>query len=137
MSLDDQDRALWDRGRIREGLRLLERAVALRRPGSYQLQAAITALQVEAPSAGETDWEEIAALYGRLAELERSPVVELNHAVAVGFAAGPQAGLALLEPLLADARIAGYQPLHAAHADLLRRAGDLERPPRPIGGRSS
>ncbi len=123
--LDEQDRALWDRGRIREGLRLLERAVALRRPGSYQLQAAITALQVEAPSAGETDWAEIAALYRRLGELEDSPVVEVNHAVAVGFAAGPAAGLDLLAPLLLDARLADYQPLHAAHADLLRRAGDL------------
>ena len=127
VSLEDQDRSLWDRGRIREGLRLLERALALRRPGSYQLQAAITALQVEAPSAGETDWEEIAALYARLAELDRSPVVALNHAVAVGFAAGPHAGLALVEPLLADARIDGYQPLHAAHAELLRRAGELDR----------
>jgi RNA polymerase sigma-70 factor (ECF subfamily) len=124
VSLADQDRSLWDRGRIREGLRLLERAVALRRPGSYQIQAAITALQVEAPSYGETDWEEIAALYGRLVELDGSPVVALNHAVAAGFASGPRTGLALLEPLLADARIAEYQPLHAAHAELLRRAGD-------------
>jgi len=127
VALDDQDRTLWDAGRIREGLRLLERAVRLRRPGSYQLQAAITALHVEAPSAGATDWEEIAALYGRLAELERSPVVDLNHAVAVGFAAGPRAGLALLEPLLDDSRITGYQPLHAAHAELLWRSGDLRR----------
>jgi RNA polymerase sigma-70 factor (ECF subfamily) len=124
VSLDAQDRELWDRGRIREGLRLLEQAVRRRRPGSYQLQAAITALQVEAPSPAETDWEEIAALYARLRVIERSPVVDLNHAVAVGFAAGPQAGLALLGPLLDDGRIAAYQPLHAAHAELLRRAGD-------------
>jgi RNA polymerase sigma-70 factor (ECF subfamily) len=126
VSLDEQDRERWDRGRIREGLRLLEQAVRRRRPGSFQLQAAITALQVQAPSAAETDWEEIAALYARLREIERSPVVDLNHAVAVGFAEGPRAGLALLEPLLRDGRIAAYQPLHAAHADLLRRAGDLD-----------
>jgi RNA polymerase sigma-70 factor, ECF subfamily len=124
VSLDDQDRERWDRGRIREGLRLLEQAMRRRRPGSYQLQAAITALQVEPERAAQTDWEEVAALYARLREIERSPVVDLNHAVAVGFAAGPQAGLALLEPLLADGRIAAYQPLHAAHAELLRRAGD-------------
>jgi RNA polymerase sigma-70 factor (ECF subfamily) len=123
--LDEQDRERWDRGRIREGLRLLEQAVRRRRPGSYQLQAAITALQVEPESAAQTDWEEIAALYARLREIERSPVVDLNHAVAVGFAAGPRAGLALLEPLLRDGRIAAYQPLHAAHADLLRRTGDV------------
>jgi RNA polymerase sigma-70 factor, ECF subfamily len=125
VALDEQDRARWDEGRIREGLRLLERAMRLRRPGSYQLQAAITGLHVEAPSPAETDWEEVAALYARLARIERSPVVEVNRAVAVGFARGPQAGLGLLAPLLADPRIAGYQPLHAAHAELLRQAGDL------------
>ncbi|HEY5196094.1 MAG TPA: RNA polymerase sigma factor [Solirubrobacteraceae bacterium] len=124
VALDTQDRTRWDQGRIREGLRLLEQALRRRRPGSYQLQAAITALHVEAASPEQTDWQEIAALYGRLAELEGSPVVELNRAVAVGFAAGPRAGLELLGPLLADPRIAGYQPLHAAHAELLRRAGD-------------
>jgi RNA polymerase sigma-70 factor (ECF subfamily) len=127
ISLDQQDRRRWDEGRIREGLRLLEQAVRLRRPGTYQLQAAITALHVEAPSTAETDWDEIAALYQRLAEIDRSPVVAVNHAVAVGFASGPRAGLDRLAPLLDDARIAGYQPLHAAHAELLRRAGDLER----------
>jgi RNA polymerase sigma-70 factor (ECF subfamily) len=127
MALDEQARARWDAGRIREGQRCLERALRLRRPGSYQLQAAIAALHLDAPSPAETDWAEVAALYGRLAELERSPVVELNRAVAVGFASGPRAGLELLGPLLDDARLAAYQPLHAAHAELLRRAGDRAR----------
>src|SRR5262245_37889528 len=119
--LEEQDRSLWDEGRIREGMAALERAIRLRRPGEYQLQAAITALHIEA---GDTDWARIAELYGALAQLAPSPVVELNRAVAVGFADGPGAGLELLEPLLADAKLAGYQPLHAAHAELLRRAGD-------------
>ncbi len=115
---------LWDQDRIREGLAQLERAVRLRRPGEYQLQAAITALQVQAPDAGATDWAQIAELYGALGSLNPSPVVELNRAVAVGLAAGPAEGLELLEPLLGDPALERYQPLHAAHADLLRRAGD-------------
>jgi RNA polymerase sigma-70 factor, ECF subfamily len=124
VALDAQDRSLWDRGRIREGLAGLERAVRLRRPGEYQLQAAITALQIEAPDAETTDWAQIADLYGALARLNPSPVVELNRAVAVGLATGPAAGLALLEPLLGDSKLERYQPLHAAHAELLSRAGD-------------
>ena len=124
MALDEQDRSLWDRGRIRGGLRALERALRLRRPGAYQLQAAIAALHVEAPSGKGTDWTQIAQLYGTLARLSPSPVVEVNRAVAVAFASGPDAGLALLAPLLADASLDRYQPLHAAHAELLRRTGD-------------
>jgi RNA polymerase sigma-70 factor, ECF subfamily len=124
--LDEQDPARWDQGRIREGLRFLEAGVRLRRPGRYQLEAAITALHVEGTSVGQTDWQEVAALYERLARIEPSPVLALNHAVAVGFAAGPTDGLALLAPLLDDSRIAEYQPLHAAHAELLRQAGDLD-----------
>jgi RNA polymerase sigma-70 factor (ECF subfamily) len=123
-ALDEQDRSLWDRGRIADGLAKLERAVSLRRPGEYQLQAAITALQIEAPDAENTDWAQIAELYGALARLNPSPVVELNRAVAVGLADGPAAGLALLEPLLGDPALERYQPLHAAHAELLSRAGD-------------
>ena len=96
----------------------------LRRPGEYQLQAAITALQIQAPDAEATDWAQIAELYGALAALNPSPVVELNRAVAVGLAYGPAAGLALLEPLLGEPALERYQPLHAAHAELLRRAGD-------------
>ncbi len=126
VALDAQDRSLWDRDRIREGLATLDRAVRLRSPGEYQLQAAITALQIEAPDAEATDWAQIAELYGALARLNPSPVVELNRAVAVGLAAGPAAGLALLQPLLGDQALERYQPLHAAHAELLSRAGDAE-----------
>jgi RNA polymerase sigma-70 factor (ECF subfamily) len=126
VALDAQDRSLWDQDRIREGLAILERAVRLRRPGEYQLQAAITALQIQAPDADATDWAQIAELYGALGKLNPSPVVELNRAVAVGLASGPDAGLALLEPLLAEPALERYQPLHAAHAELLRRAGDAE-----------
>jgi len=122
--LDEQDRSLWDQGRIREGLRTLERALPLRRPGPYQLQAAIAALHSEAPTGDEVDWRQIARLYEALARMNPSPVVELNRAVAVAFADGPQAGLDLLAPLLDDDALQRYQPLHAAHAELLRRAGD-------------
>jgi RNA polymerase sigma-70 factor (ECF subfamily) len=124
--LDRQDRSRWDEGRIEEGLGALRAALALRRPGPYQLQAAIAALHVEAPSARETDWAQIAALYGALGRLSPSPVVEVNRAVAVAWASGPRAGLDLLAPLLEDPRLARYQPLYAAQAELLRRAGDRE-----------
>jgi RNA polymerase sigma-70 factor (ECF subfamily) len=126
VALEAQDRSLWDRERIGEGLVMLERAVRLRRPGEYQLQAAITALQIQAPAAEDTDWAQIAELYGALGRVNPSPVVELNRAVAVGLAAGPAAGLELLEPLLADPALERYQPLYAAHAELLSRAGDAE-----------
>jgi RNA polymerase sigma-70 factor, ECF subfamily len=124
VALHDQDRSLWDTGRIGDGLARLERAIRLRRPGEYQLQAAITALQMQDPEDEATDWAQIAELYGALAQINPSPVVELNRAVAVGLAEGPAAGLALLEPLLADSTLERYQPLHAAHAELLSRAGD-------------
>ena len=124
VALEEQDRSLWDQERIGAGLARLERAVRMRRPGEYQLQAAITALQIQAPSAEATDWAQIAELYGALGRLAPSPVVELNRAVAVGLASGPPAGLELLEPLLADPALERYQPLHAAHAELLSRAGD-------------
>jgi RNA polymerase sigma-70 factor (ECF subfamily) len=124
VALDQQERSRWDQGRIREGLLALERGMRLRRPGQYQLQAAITALHVQASDVDTTDWTQIAQLYGALAKLTRSPVVELNRAAAVGFASGSDAGLELLEPLLHDPALESYQPLHAAHAELLRRAGD-------------
>jgi RNA polymerase sigma-70 factor (ECF subfamily) len=124
VALADQDRARWDAGRVREGLQALEAALRRRRPGPYQLQAAIAALHVRAPTAAETDWAQIAELYEALARVAPTPVVELNRAVAVGFAAGPGAGLELLVPLLGDRALAGYQPLHAAHAELLLRSGD-------------
>jgi RNA polymerase sigma-70 factor, ECF subfamily len=120
VALPDQDRASWDAGRIREGERALEAALRLGRPGPFQVQAAIAALHV----ADETDWSEIAALYATLARMAPSPVVDVNRAVAVGFAFGPEAGLDVLEAPLGDPRLRDYAPLHAAHADLLSRAGD-------------
>ncbi len=117
--LEDQDRSLWDEARIAEGRRLLDRALALCRPGPYQVQAAIASLH----SDPEPDRRRIAALYDRLAELAPSPVVELNRAVAVALAEGPSTGLALLDALAEE--LDGYHLLHAARADLLRR---LDRP---------
>jgi RNA polymerase sigma-70 factor (ECF subfamily) len=114
--LDDQDRALWDPERIEEGRHVLERALPLRKPGPYQLQAAIASLHLE----DETDWNQIAALYGRLACFTPTPVVRLNRAVAVAMAEGPEQGLELID------RIDGldrYRHLHSARADLLRRLG--------------
>ena len=124
VTLEHQDRSLWDQGKIREGVNALERAARLRRPGQYQLQAAITALHIQAPAPEQTDWAQIAELYGALAKLNPSPVVELNRAAAVGFAAGAEAGLELLRPLLGNPALERYQPLHAVHAELLARAGD-------------
>jgi RNA polymerase sigma-70 factor (ECF subfamily) len=117
--LDRQDRARWDRDRIAEGLAALRRAD---RPGPYQLQAAIAALHL----AERTDWAAIAGLYDRLCALAPSPVAEVGRAVAAGFADGPAAGLELLAPLLAAPVLRDYQPMYAAHADLLRRSGDRE-----------
>jgi RNA polymerase sigma-70 factor (ECF subfamily) len=125
-SLEDQDRSRWDQGRIREGLRLLERSLRLGRPGPYQIQAAIAALHADAPSFDETDWGQIAGLYTALARFGRSPVVEVNRAVAIAFAEGPERGLELLEPLLGESSLERYQPLYAAHAELLRRTGRSE-----------
>jgi RNA polymerase sigma-70 factor (ECF subfamily) len=122
--LEEQDRSRWDAARIAEGLDVLRGALRLRRPGEYQLQAAISALHVQAPDAGATDWSQIAQLYGALNRLNSSPVVTLNRAAAVGFAAGPGAGLELLAPLLADPALDRYAPLHAVHAELLRRRGE-------------
>jgi RNA polymerase sigma-70 factor, ECF subfamily len=115
--LAEQDRSRWNRSRIDEGVRVLERALSHRSPGRYQLQAAIAALHVEA----ETDWPQIAALYEHLERLEPTPVVTLNHAVAVAMAEGPECGLALMEGI----ELPGYHLLPAARADLLRR---LDRP---------
>src|SRR6185503_8558425 len=126
IALDAQDRSLWDQDRIRTGLERLARAIRLGNPGEYQVQAAIAALETEAPSSDAIDWARIAELYGALAVLNPSPVIELNRAAAVGLASGPAAGLELLEPLLGDPALERYQPLYAAHADLLRRAGDAE-----------
>jgi RNA polymerase sigma-70 factor, ECF subfamily len=124
VALSEQDRGCWRRDMISEGVRLLDAAVARRAPGPYQVQAAIAALHAQAPSFAETDWPQIAALYGELGRREPSPVVELNRAVAVGLADGARAGLAVLAPVLAAGDLDGYGPLHTAHADLLDRLGD-------------
>jgi RNA polymerase sigma-70 factor (ECF subfamily) len=116
--LEDQDRSLWDGARIAEGGRLLERALRLRRAGPYQLQAAIAAVHAEAARAEDTDWLQIAALYAELARVAPSPVVELNRAVAVAMASGPEEGLRLVERI---GGLDGYHLLHATRADLLRR----------------
>ena len=117
--LDDQDRSLWDEDLIARGTALLDRALALGLPGPYQVQAAIAALHAAAALPEDTDWSQIAALYGELARLQPSPVVELNRAVAVAMANGPAAGLTLLE----DLPLERYQWFHSARADLLRRQG--------------
>jgi RNA polymerase sigma-70 factor (ECF subfamily) len=121
--LEDQDRARWDRAAIDEGQALLDRALLAGRPGAYQVQAAIAALHDAAIRPGETDWPQIAALYGRLANLAPSPVVELNRAVAIAMADGPAAGLALLDGLATDEHLATYPYFHSSRADLLRRLG--------------
>ncbi len=123
--LEEQDRSLWDRGQIEEGVRLVERALALRRIGPYQLQAAIAALHAEAPTADQTDWAQIALLYVELERLSPSPVVALNRAVAVAMSAGLEQGLALIDELGASGELESYYLFHAARADLLRR---LNRP---------
>ena len=121
--LEDQDRSLWDRREIDTGLGLLERAARLGPPGPYGLQAAIAGEHARAAGPDQTDWARIASLYGLLAVAQPSPVIELNRAVAVAMAEGPERGLELLEdPELADA-LDGYQWFWSARADLLRRAG--------------
>jgi RNA polymerase sigma-70 factor (ECF subfamily) len=140
--LADQDRSLWDRAGIAEGVALVERALRLnnwvtlggvnpgaagaartRRPGPYQLQAAIAAVHAEASSVDATDWFEIAALYGELARLVPSATVALNRAVAVAMADGPERGLALVDGLADDESLTGSHLFHATRADLLRRLG--------------
>ncbi len=121
--LADQDRLAWDAAMITEGTALLDAAVARRAPGPYQIQAAIAAVHAQASSFEQTDWPQIAALYGELARRAPSPVIEVNRAVAAGLADGPLAGLAILAPVLQSGQLEGYGPLHAANADLLERAG--------------
>jgi RNA polymerase sigma-70 factor (ECF subfamily) len=119
--LEDQDRTTWDQAMIEEGQAQLDRALRRQRPGPYQVQAAIAACHATASIAGDTDWHEIALLYGELVRMTGSPVVELNRAVAVAMADGPGAGLALADAL--SDRLDAYQYLHSARADLLRRLG--------------
>ncbi len=122
--LDDQDRALWNRDAIDEGTEVLERVLRQGRPGPYQVQAAIAACHGRALAASDTDWHEIALLYGELLRMTRSsPVVELNRAVAVAMADGPAAGLEIVDALEASGALRDYHLLPATRADLLRRLG--------------
>jgi RNA polymerase sigma-70 factor (ECF subfamily) len=121
--LDDQDRSLWNREMIAEGAALVERALRSRQFGPYSLQAAIAAVHAEAPSAAETDWAEIVGLYDVLMRADRSPVVELNRAVAVAMRDGPQAGLELIDAILTRGELADYILAHSARAELYRRLG--------------
>ncbi|GAB2467958.1 sigma-70 family RNA polymerase sigma factor [Promicromonospora xylanilytica] len=122
-TLEEQDRSLWRHDEIAEGLTVLDDALAARRPGPYQVQAAIAALHARAAGADQTDWSEIEALYAVLAGMTRSPVVALNRAVAVGMARGPEAGLAVLDDVASAPELRSYHLLPAMRADLLRRAG--------------
>lgn len=122
--LEDQDRATWDAAMIADGQVELDRALRRQRPGPYQVQAAIAACHATAPTAADTDWRQIALLYGELARMTGSPVVELNRAVAVAMADGPDAGLALVDTLTDE--LGAYRYLHATRADLLRRLGRRE-----------
>jgi len=124
--LEDQDRSLWDRRQIEEGVALVERALSSRRFGPYTLQAAIAAVHAEAETAAATDWPQIAALYRALAKMEPSPVVELNGAVAVAMRDGPESGLVLIDALLVRGELSGYHLAHSARADLCRRLGKTE-----------
>jgi RNA polymerase sigma-70 factor (ECF subfamily) len=121
--LEDQDRSLWNRGQIAEGIALVERALSSDRIGSYTLQAAIAAVHAEAPSFAATDWAQIAGLYEVLMNADPSPVIELNRAVAVAMRDGPQSGLGLIEAILARGELKDYHLAYAAHADLCRRLG--------------
>jgi len=121
--LEDQNRSLWDHERIKEGVSIVERALASRRFGPYTIQAAIAAVHAEAKSAGETDWGQIVALYDLLLQAEPSPVIELNRAVAVAMKDGPQAGLDLIDAILTRGDLAEYHFAHSARAELCRRLG--------------
>ncbi|MGM7644990.1 RNA polymerase sigma factor [Nocardia sp. JW2] len=125
VTLENQDRSRWDRALIAEGVATLDDALAVRRPGPYQVQAAIAACHATAPDAASTDWPQIAALYRELAQLAPSPVVDLNRAVAVAMAESIPAGLALVDEIAESGRLDGYYLLHATRGDLLRRDGRI------------
>jgi RNA polymerase sigma-70 factor (ECF subfamily) len=119
--LEDQDRSLWDQTRIREGKACLERALSSPPVGSYTIQAALAAVHADADTAAETDWPQIVELYDMLLDIQPSPVVALNRALAIAMRDGPQAGLNLIDDILADGNLADYQLAHAARAELCRR----------------
>jgi RNA polymerase sigma-70 factor (ECF subfamily) len=121
--LEEQDRSLWDREQIAEGIALVERALSTRRFGAYTLQAAIAALHSEASDVASTDWVQIVALYNALLHIEPTPVIELNRAAAIAMRDGLEAGLRLIDAILERGELAGYLFAHSARADLLRRLG--------------
>jgi RNA polymerase sigma-70 factor (ECF subfamily) len=121
--LEYQDRSLWNREQIAEGVELVERALNSRRFGPYTLQAAIAAVHAEAESAAMTDWRQIVALYNQLVRIQPSPIVELNRAVAIAMRDGPEVGLAHVDAVLAHGELANYYLAHAARADMCRRLG--------------
>jgi RNA polymerase sigma-70 factor, ECF subfamily len=123
VTLDEQDRSLWDAGQIAEGTAILDRALRRHRAGPFQIQAAIAACHATAAAADQTDWPQIVGLYGQLALVAPSVIVDLNRAVAVGMADGPEAALPLVDAIAATGQLDGYYLLHATRADLLRRAG--------------
>jgi len=123
VTLEDQDRSRWDRDRIDEATEILERALRRRRAGPFQIQAAIAACHATAPSLDETDWPQIVGLYDQLRRVLPSPLVDLNRAVALGMAQGPEAALTELDALTASGRLDGYHLLHAARADMLTKVG--------------
>ena len=124
--LEDQDRSLWNRDQIAEGVALMERALSSRRIGPYALQAAIAAVHAETPRAAATDWARIVGLYDVLVQADPSPVVELNRAVAVAMRDGPEAGLVLVDAILGRGDLGNYHLAHAARADLCRRLGRIK-----------
>jgi RNA polymerase sigma-70 factor (ECF subfamily) len=126
ITLEEQDRSVWDREQIGEGVALVELALSLRDAGPYQIQAAIAALHAQAATPAETDWPQIAALYAELAKLNPSPVILLNRAVAIGMSEGPERGLLLMDSLGVSGALSEYYLLHAARADMLRRSNRRE-----------
>ena len=124
--LEDQDRSLWNREQIREGITLVEQALASRRVGPYSLQAAIAAVHAESPNAAMTDWRQIVGLYDVLLRVDPSPVVELNRAAAIAMRDGPAVGLALIDALFTRGELTTYLHAHSARADLLRRLGNVK-----------
>jgi RNA polymerase sigma-70 factor (ECF subfamily) len=123
--LENQDRSLWNRKQIAEGVALLEKALNSRRFGSYTLQAAIAAVHAEAESVAVTDWRQIVALYNQLVRIQPSPVVQLNRAVAIAMRDGPEAGLTHIDAVLAHGELANYYLAHSARADMCRRLGRI------------
>ena len=121
--LENQDRSLWNREQIAEGVALLEKALKSRRFGAYTLQAAIAAVHAEAESIAVTDWRQIVALYDRLARIQPSPVVQLNRAVAIAMRDDPEAGLTQIDAVLEDGELSNYYLAHSARADMYRRLG--------------